>query len=224
MNRSGHPGYHPGLQRHHLLPRELLTVRPFRTLFSVFDPWEIGLDDFHRNGLLLPASDEAARLLGLPLHRGPHRAYTAMVMERVGAIERDWAMRWPRGGAAARTEALFRIGLLQSALRRRLLAVRCPPLALNRQDPALRESAFADLDAMAEQLWGASAEQRAPPAGSHDAADGQAAPARTPGPGRDDQPLAALAALSTARTLAVATSSSIPTPQIVRPSAVTHST
>lgn len=153
VNRPGRSGYDPGLQRHHLLPRQLLTVPAFTALFAALGPGATGFDDFDRNGLLLPATCEAAVMLGLPLHRGPHRVYTAMVIERVGAVERDWAAR--RGGAPglARHEALFRLSLLQRALRRSLLHGRGPVPVLNRRDPARQATFFADLDAMADRLW-----------------------------------------------------------------------
>lgn len=198
VNRPGRSGYDPGLQRHHLLPREVLGARPFAALFRALDPRCVGFDDFRRNGLLLPATCEAAVMLALPLHRGPHPVYTAMVMERVGAVERDWSARCGAAAGAARADALFRLALLQRALRRGLLRHHAPVPALNRRDPALQADLFADLDAMADRLWAAT--------------DGA------------DQSAAVFAALSTARTLAVATSSSIPTPQTIRPSAVTHST
>ena len=60
-----------------------------------------------------------------------------------------------RGAEAARGEALFRLGLLQAALRRRLLDPPGRPLQLNRHDPLGRGFDFAELDAMAEKLWGA---------------------------------------------------------------------
>lgn len=59
----------------------------------------------------------------------------------------------PRGAADT---ALMRFSLLQRALRRRLLDER-QPLRLNRKDPVGKGMDFADLDAMAEILWGATA-------------------------------------------------------------------
>ena len=34
VNRKGAPGYHPGMQRHHLLPRQLLAAHCFEPLFE----------------------------------------------------------------------------------------------------------------------------------------------------------------------------------------------
>ena len=52
----------------------------------------------------------------------------------------------------AASEALLRLGLLQKALRRRLLD-EGRPIRLNRKDPVGADLDFSDLDAMAEILW-----------------------------------------------------------------------
>ena len=121
-------------------------------MFAALGPEPIGMNDFSRKGLLLPASEAEAIRTGLPLHRGPHAVYTAMVIERVGAIERGWS----RGaGHASWVEALVALDALQKALRRELLDPRCwHARPLHRRDPALD---FSHLDAMAEMLWGATA-------------------------------------------------------------------
>jgi hypothetical protein len=157
VNRSGEPGYQPGMQRHHLLPRELLSARCFNRLFERIGHDRLGFDDFRRNGLLLPATERAALRAGLPLHRGPHRDYNAMVCDRVGTIEGRWAERRLGRPDDALDEALMRLALLQSALRRRLLAEQ-RPLRLNRGDPLGAGRDFAELDAMADLLWRETAE------------------------------------------------------------------
>jgi len=140
------------MQRHHLLPRQLLSARCFGRLFDRLGRERVGFDDFRRNGLLLPCTDRAALRIRLPLHRGPHRDYNAMVFERVGRIEGDWATRRLRTPDLAAREALMRLALLQGALRRRLLADTAR-LRLNRGDPLGAGRDFAELDAMAELLW-----------------------------------------------------------------------
>jgi hypothetical protein len=152
VNRSDDPGYQAGMQRHHLLPRELLTARCFGPLFERIGRDRLGFEDFRRNGLLLPGTERAAIRVGLPLHRGPHRDYNAMVFARVSTIESRWAARRLRRPDAALEEALMRLTLLQGALRRRLLAER-GRLRLNRGDPLGAGRDFAELDAMAELLW-----------------------------------------------------------------------
>lgn len=156
VNQRGAHDYDPGLQRHHLLPLQLLTRRCFARLFDAIGQRRMGFDDFRRNGLLLPCNGRTAVLMGLPLHRGPHHRYNGLVIERVGQIEARWTIDETRNSDRARTEALFRLGLLQSALRRRLLDPRGRHFTLNASDPALRlVPDFSHIDAMAETLWAA---------------------------------------------------------------------
>ncbi len=138
-----------------LLPRQLLGRNCFGPLFDAIGRERIGFEDFRSNGLLLPSSDNAAVRIGLPLHRGPHRDYNAMVIERVGQIEAHWSALRLRAPEIALGDALMRLGLLQRALRRRLLDPVRKRLSLNRHDPLGHGVDFAELDAMAEALWGA---------------------------------------------------------------------
>jgi hypothetical protein len=152
VNVPGAPGYTPGLQRHHILPRQLIDRGAFTTLLGSVGSDRLGFHDFRRNGLLLPATEEGARRIGLPLHRGPHRRYNEVVVERVGQIEAAWQSGRRRSGESALCEAMMRFDLLQKALRRRLLDPRrWGGAALNQRDPALD---FSHLDRMAEMLWG----------------------------------------------------------------------
>lgn len=155
VNTPGTEGYHPGLQRHHLLPIQLLGERYFRRMFAVIGRRLIGFDDFRINGMLLPANEETSLSLGLPLHRGPHHRYSEVVIARVGRIEESWANGVARDREAALEEALLRLGLLQAALRTRLLDEQ-RRIMLNRKDPLGQGYDFAELDAMAEALWNAS--------------------------------------------------------------------
>ena len=102
--------------------------------------------------MLLPANEKAALRKALPLHRGPHREYNAMVIERVGCIEATWSSQRLNNPARALEDALYRLTLLQSALRKRLLADR-RRLVLNSKDPLGTGFDFTELDAMAELLW-----------------------------------------------------------------------
>jgi A nuclease family of the HNH/ENDO VII superfamily with conserved AHH len=154
VNAPGAAGYDPGLQRHHLLPRQLLSERCFGTLFSEVGRAQVGFDDFRRNGLLLPANEQATIRTGMPLHRGPHPRYNEVVMARVGRIEAQWARTRRDDDEAALVEALLRLRLLQGALRRQLLTQRRRVL-LNRNDPLGTGFDFTELDAMAESLWSA---------------------------------------------------------------------
>lgn len=153
VNRRGAPDYDAGLQRHHLLPRQLLSHRCFGKLFDAIGRDRTGFDDFRRNGLLLPASAAAALRIGLPMHRGPHRHYNALVIERVGQIEAGWSGRRFAAPQIALDQALMRLALLQRALRRRLIDPVRLRLSLNRHDPLGKSIDFTELDLMAEALW-----------------------------------------------------------------------
>lgn len=145
------------MQRHHLLPKQLLGERCFGKLFDHVGRERVGFDDFRTNGLLLPASDEAALRVRMPLHRGPHRDYNGMVAERVGQIEGDWSQLRLRAPEIAHDQAVMRLNLLQRALRRRLLAEDRPQMRLNRYDPVGQGVDFTELDAMADVLWAGTA-------------------------------------------------------------------
>ncbi|MBH5322516.1 AHH domain-containing protein [Erythrobacter sp. JGD-13] len=145
------------MQRHHLLPREVVISRCFRRMSEVLGRAEVGYSDFRRNGLLLPATVAAAMRTTLPLHRGPHRRYNEMVATRVGQIEASWSRYRRQNDARAGGEALTRLRLLQRALRRGLMQREHFSMRLNRKDPFRAGVDFAELDGMAEQLWAASA-------------------------------------------------------------------
>lgn len=139
------------MQRHHVLPRQILLQAGLRAMIDRLGEGPLGFHDFRRNGLLLPATEGAAIRTGLPLHRGPHGHYNALVLERVGQVEATWQAQRRRHDSCADMAALMRLDLLQRALRRRLLRPPRPgTAALHRRDPALD---YAHLDAMADMLW-----------------------------------------------------------------------
>ncbi len=152
VNRAGMPEHDPGMQRHYLLPKQLLGAKYFAKMFDAIGRDRVHYDDFRTNGLLLPATDEATHRTGMPLHRGPHRRYNELVIERVGRIEESWSAAHGKDTERALVEALQRLTLLQSALRLRLLDQR-KRLILNSKDPLGEGYDFTELDAMAELLW-----------------------------------------------------------------------
>lgn len=74
----GAAGYDPGLQRHHLLPIQLLGERYFQRMFAVIGRGRIGFDDFRANGILLPPTRR---------HRSPSDCRSIAV--RTAAIARS---------------------------------------------------------------------------------------------------------------------------------------
>ncbi|AOR76246.1 hypothetical protein NRB_02580 [Novosphingobium sp. 11B] len=119
-------------------------------------------EDFRENGLLLPCDEPAALRMGLPLHRGPHRLYSALVVERVGQIESSWATMRDKDPQGAAVQAHMRLDLLQRALRRYLLDGQRRRLKLNRRDPSGAGVDFTELDAMVDALWGSTRAAVAP--------------------------------------------------------------
>lgn len=132
--------------------------RKLRALFDAVGQDLIGFDDFRCNGLLLPALEQAAMVLGLPLHRGPHSRYNQVVAERVGQIESGWQAARSRCPEMAAREVLMRMRLLQRALRRSLMQPGPARIRLNTRDPLGQGVDFSELDAMAEAIWAGTAE------------------------------------------------------------------
>lgn len=156
VNRPGRHGHAADMQRHHLVPRQAIALPAFQRFFAAVGRERIGFDDFRRNGMLLPSRASAVLRLGLPLHLGPHRDYNGMVIERLGTIEAGWSRHRSRDEGSARAAVLMRIGLLQAALRKRILD-QARPLRFNRADPLGHGRDFTLLDRLAEELWTASA-------------------------------------------------------------------
>ena len=123
-------------------------------MFDTIGRESVRFDDFRYNGLLLPTTEAATLRTGMPLHRGPHRRYNELVIERVGQIESHWSRAVRTDSEQAFVAALMRLFLLQSALRKRLLDQR-RRIVLNRKDPLGTGFDFTELDAMAETLWNA---------------------------------------------------------------------
>ena len=153
VNQPGSPGYRPGMQRHHILPRAAL-YQPFvQHLLDCVGRERMAIDDFRSNGLLLPAVEQAAQVLGLPLHRGPHARYNEVVLARLGQLEAGWQRHRLHDPERAAAELLMRMRLLQATLRRALLQRSPGCVQLNHSDPAWHTVDFSDLDAMADSLW-----------------------------------------------------------------------
>ena len=88
----------------------------------------------------------------MPLHRGPHRDYNEMVIEKVGRIEQSWSKGRTWSDDARHIDALDRLARLQDRLRLNLLDRR-RALHLSSKDPRSSAPDFSRLDALAEDLW-----------------------------------------------------------------------
>ncbi|MDA7787971.1 AHH domain-containing protein [Sphingomonadaceae bacterium] len=158
VNRRGTREYRPDMQRHHLLPKQLMNHSSLGRFIVAVDPASFGFEDFRRNGLLLPCEEETASRLSLPLNRGPHPEYNEMVSAKVGVIEVDWSVARYRRPKLAKTQARLRLALLQRDLRESLLASATAAPKLNRHCKLGAGIDFTQLDAMAQQLWDRSGE------------------------------------------------------------------
>ena len=76
-----------GWHRHHLLPNHLLRYPDLRDFVGELADPNIWLGDFPSNGMFLPAEEAIARAVRLPLHRGSHRTYNAMVIDALDDIQ-----------------------------------------------------------------------------------------------------------------------------------------
>ena len=148
----GNAGFGPfgRVQRHHLIPNEIVNARCFGSFFRKLRGAGFCPHDLQTNGMILPSCEATAMATGMPLHRGPHPAYSAMIAHRIAAIERNF-----RPTRAGTCEALVRIRMLQKGSRKGLEARRFK--TLNRRDPFSSQANFAHIDqhiALIENLVG----------------------------------------------------------------------
>jgi hypothetical protein len=130
-----------GFQGHHLIPRAIANSGHFTNLFADLQNTGFDADDFVTNGIFLPGTEKEAQTCGLPLHRGPHPQYNALVAERVYQISRFSAL--DRALAMRRLQRSLREALCQ----------RPSTIILNRRSPMNRHIAFDTLDAGVDRIW-----------------------------------------------------------------------
>lgn len=129
-----------------------MTVRPqLGSFLSLLEQDGLSLSSFAANGLPLPADERLAAATGHALHRGPHPAYSDVVMARVEWIRASSLLESRQG----RWQAVARIATLQSALRRALTDRHGHRFWLNRRDPMRIFADRAYLDAAIDALFGA---------------------------------------------------------------------
>lgn len=151
INRKDREDYRPRYQRHHLIPLQAGSISDIYEPLNNMGRGGFDFDDFEKNGVLLPSDEQIAFQTRQPLHRGPHPRYNELVIERLfliirlsnqidNIVERNVFFR-------------LRIEILQSALRRALVGPALPVLCLNKKDPGLSSSAFAELDSCVDALY-----------------------------------------------------------------------
>lgn len=157
INRKNGDGYNPRYQRHHLIPLQAASIpeviEPLNEIDRDIDCRKGGFDfdNFDKNGVLLPSDEQMALQTGHPLHRGPHPRYNELVIERLLLIIR--LSNQIDNQVQRKVFFRLRIGILQSVLRRALVGSALPVFRLNRKDPGLSSSDFAQLDSCVDALY-----------------------------------------------------------------------
>lgn len=137
-------------QMHHLLPVSVFAHGHFARNFQMLHAEGFDPRYYSVNGLALPATEYAASLWKMPMHRGPHRRYNELVAARVASILIDMESR--RCSLHARSEAIGRLNVLICSLRR-ILTGDHPFILLSRRDPLNSTVRFWDVDNACDALW-----------------------------------------------------------------------
>lgn len=151
INRKNRGGYHPHYQRHHLIPLQVASISTIREPLDKIGSAGFDFDDFEKNGVLLPSDEKIAFETGRSLHRGPHPRYNMLVIERLSLIIQ--LSNQIENDVQRKVFFRLRIALLQSVLRRALVGSALPVFRLNKKDPSLPSSAFAELDSSVDALY-----------------------------------------------------------------------
>lgn len=131
----------PGFHCHHIIPIEIIEKAAFSSFFRRINELGFDFDDFHRNGMYLPCTEENAVAFRLPLHRGPHPVYNELVGECIAALN-----------GLGRDSQLFRLHELQLALRTALRKNEVP-LHKGRRNPFTQNASFESMEIAAYRLW-----------------------------------------------------------------------
>ncbi|UVO53957.1 AHH domain-containing protein [Sphingomonas sp. SUN039] len=141
----------PGWHRHHLLPNHLRHYPDLRDYLAGFSEMGFSMDDFSTNGMFLPADEAIACATRLPLHRGPHRTYNAMVIDALDTIRFD-----ARRAGLDRSAQMAAVRGLQHRLRHLLqLSAVDAHVALASRNPFGASVALAKIDAQTDALFAA---------------------------------------------------------------------
>ncbi len=146
--RAEWPPTRPGFQRHHLIPLSVRNSPQFSAFFDGLLVHGFSLNDFCSNGQYLPATPALALRSGWALHRGPHRRYSEVVRARIETIRIEHIRMRRDGQRMAADVTIFRLRLVQSAMRIALTRKRVPGLVLHQRDPMHLFDRYDFLDAM----------------------------------------------------------------------------
>jgi len=151
VNQVGSENHNPDYQRHHLIPLQIGSTSELDETLKLLTTNGFDLDDFGRNGILLPCKEAEAFRTGRPLHRGPHPRYNEVVIERLLQITK-LSERYDDDDV--RLNFLSnRMFLLQRGLRRGMDRGKLVKLRLNSRDPMCSSANFSQLDAHVDELY-----------------------------------------------------------------------
>jgi A nuclease family of the HNH/ENDO VII superfamily with conserved AHH len=130
-----------GFHCHHIIPIEVVQKRSLAIIIGKARSVGFNDDDFETNGMLLPSVVRNAVSFRLPLHRGSHPQYNALVAERISGM--NWLS--PR-------ETKARLFQLQSTLK---YGLRLPASNLlgGSRDPLRSHGDFRKIDGEIDRLW-----------------------------------------------------------------------
>lgn len=75
-----------GFHAHHLIPKQVARHRYFAQFIVDLRRAGLNLDDFEGNGIYFPYSERLGEIFQLPVHRGAHPQYNAMVSHHVAGM------------------------------------------------------------------------------------------------------------------------------------------
>lgn len=75
-----------GFHAHHLIPKQVAGRRYFAQFMIDLKCAGLNPDDFEGNGIYLPYSERLGEIFQLPVHRGAHPLYNAMVSHHVAGL------------------------------------------------------------------------------------------------------------------------------------------
>jgi A nuclease family of the HNH/ENDO VII superfamily with conserved AHH len=124
-----------------VIPVNIIGSRVFAGLFALVAQVGFNPHSFIANGLLLPSTEAMAVYTGLPLHRGPHKHYDALIAEGLNIV---WE-QMRREQVADNVTVLRLLSEFVGHVRRALQ--HDDALRLNRNDPRITHYPLSTLDA-----------------------------------------------------------------------------
>jgi hypothetical protein len=130
-----------GFHCHHLIPIEVIEKPSLAITFGMARSAGFNPDDFEFNGMLLPSVEGNAVSFRLPMHRGSHPLYNALVAERIAGFPEQTPF-----------EVKMQLHLLQFALKQGLRS-RTISVLHRQRDPLRPMCDLRRIDGEIDLLW-----------------------------------------------------------------------